>query len=181
MNTKTSLLVAAGLALAGAAGCSEEIEPGDYVVYRIASAEPDEAETCELTANEISDSSTLKAAGTLIFFAGEEGEFYLDMGATALVGEHTGADGEGELYEFSGKTVDIEWSDPNGTGTQITTTVSHDVELVIDAELVTGSYKIKETVDCVGEFCEGIPWTCSNTVDFVGTEVEDVDLQHHVD
>lgn len=182
MNRKMRMLIGCGLLVAGATGCMEEsVAPGDYYVYRIASAQTGMSESCNLTANEINDSSSLHAAGTLILFAGQEGEYYLDMGATTLDGELKGDSDVGDAYEFAGKTTDIEWSDPDGAGTKVTTTVDHELELAIDGELVTGEYKVKTNVTCNGELCDGVPYSCTATVEFVGTEVEDVDLQHHVD
>jgi hypothetical protein len=170
-----------GLLLIGATGClGDSVEPGDYFVYRIASADQSMSESCDLTANEINDSSSLHDAGTFILFAGQEGDFYVDMGELTLEGEFKGDTDAGEEYEFSGKSVDIEWSDANGTGTKVSTTVEHDFELAIDGELVTGEYKVKTKVACTGEFCEGVPYSCTSTSDFVGTEVEDVDLEHKV-
>lgn len=182
MNRKMSTLIGCGLLIAGATGCMEDtVEPGDYYVYRIASAQSDMSDSCNLTANEINDSSSLHAAGTLILFAGHEDEYYLDMGTTTLDGEFKADSDVGEEYEFAGKTTDIEWSDPNGAGTKVTTTVDHELDLAIDGELVTGEYTVKTNVSCNGEFCDGVPYSCTSTVEFVGTEVEDLDLQHHVD
>lgn len=180
MNRKMGWLVGCGLLLAGATGCAETVEPGDYFVYRIASAESELSASCNLTANEMNDSSSLRASGTLILFAGLESEYFLDMGTVTLDGEKTGSDG-GDNYEFAGKTTDVEWSDANGTGTQVVSTVDHDFEMTIDGELVTGEYKVKTAVSCTGEFCEGIPYSCNTTSTFVGTEVEDLDLQHNID
>ncbi len=178
---RTLLTLFGGLLLAGATGCLEDsVAPGDYFVYRIASAQAGMSESCNLTANEINDSSSLHAAGTLILFAGQDGDFFLDMGELALAGEFVQDGDLGEEYEFAGKTTDIEWSDPDGAGTKVTTTVDHEMELAIDGELVTGEYQIKTKRTCTGDACNGVPYSCNETVEFVGTEVEDVDLKHHV-
>lgn len=181
MNRKMSMALGCALALGTATGCMEDsVEPGDYFVYRIASADNDMSESCNETANEINDSSSLHASGTLILFAGQDGEYFLDMGGLTLEGELK-SDSDVELYEFEGKSTDIEWSDSEGTGTKVTTTVTHDFELSIDGELVTGEYKVKTQVACTGEFCDGVPYSCTETSEIVGTEVEDVDLHHNVD
>ncbi len=182
MNRKMSMLIGCGMLLSASTGCFEDtVEPGDYFVYRIASSENNMSESCDLSANEINDSSSLHASGTLILFAGHDGEYYLDMGGSTLEGEFKADSDVGEEYEFTGKSTDIEWSDATGSGTKVTTTIDHDFELAIDGELVTGEYKVKTKVACTGEFCDGVPYSCTSTQEFVGTEVEDVDLQHHVD
>ena len=182
MNRTIGMLIGCGLLLSSATGCFEDsVAPGDYFVYRIASAEQNMSESCDLSANEINDSTSLHAAGTLIVFAGQDGEYFLDMGSMTLPGELKGDSEAGEEYNFEGKSTDIEWTDAQGTGTKITTTVEHDFEMAVDGELVTGEYKIKTKVACTGEFCDGVPYSCTATSEFVGTEVEDLDLQHNVD
>jgi hypothetical protein len=52
--------------------------------------------------------------------------------------------------------------------------------LTVDGELVTGEAKLKYSYDCSGDGCAGIPSNCTATTEFVGTEVEDVDLEHNV-
>lgn len=180
MSRKMSLLLGGVLLLAGASGCSDQIEPGDYVVYRIASAQQEFSSSCNLTANEISDSSTVHVSGTVILFAGQEGEFYLDTGEVTLPGEFTGESDAGMDYEFDGKTVDVEWSNPEGTGTKLVSTVKHEVDLTIDDELLSGETRIKYSYQCSGEGCANTLPKCTVTTEFVGTEVEDVDLEHNV-
>ncbi len=180
MNLKMGMLMGCGLLLVGATGCTETVEPGDYFVFRVASAQSELSESCNLGANEINDTSTLQAAATLVLFAGQEGDYYLDLGSATLDGETKEGAESGQGYEFAGKSSDIEWSDPTGMGTKVVTTVEHDMELTIAGELITGEYKVKSRTTCTGEFCDGVPYACTTTSEFVGTEVEDLDLEFNV-
>src|SRR5688572_19447260 len=90
-----------------ALGCSG-VEPGDYVVYRVATSSADLSDGCYwqyqgADANVRNDSSSLLQSSLFVLYAGLEETFLLDIGSSVLDGESLG-DGElGEDYEFRGK------------------------------------------------------------------------------
>jgi hypothetical protein len=55
------------------------------------------------------------------------------------------------------------------------------VNLIVDGELATGDTSEKTTVNCSGDACGDDEVSCTLSTDFVGTRVEDVELDHHVD
>jgi hypothetical protein len=155
-------------------GCGG-IEPGDYVVYRVATSSGKLSGDC--ANNDLdtkSDSTTLLGPGTWVLYAGLEETFYLDVGGSTLEG--TAAD---DVYTFAGKQTDIEYSLPNGGGDKTTSTKTTSVEVTIDGAAVTGTYADKLALKCVGAGCGGlVDYTCTTTQSFVGTEVEDVELDY---
>ena len=168
----------------GVVAC-DTMEPGDYVVYRVASTSSELSDGCYwqyqgADANVRHDSSTLKASGTFVMYAGVEEARYLDVGSVTLDGEYTGDGAEGEDFEFTGRTVDIEFDNPDGTGSKRTTTITTEVEMTVDGELVFGEVKTTTSWACEGSTCGELPPSCTETVEFVGTEVEDVSLEHDV-
>lgn len=183
MSRNWGLLFGLGLAALSSTACSD-IEPGDYVVYRIASTSESLSDGCYYPNGESpnieDDSSTMLASGTIILYAGVDETFYLDLGSATLDGVFDGAEDAGDMYVFEGQVVDVEWTSPDGTGDRWTTTTSTDVEMAIDGALVTGESKAKTSYKCSGTNCGDVPPSCTITTEFVGTEVEDVDLQHQV-
>jgi hypothetical protein len=170
-----------GLAAAtAAAGCSG-VEPGDYVVYRVATSTADLSDGCYWQfhgddANVVHDSSTMRQSSLFVLYAGIEESFLLDVGSAVLEGENV-AD---EDYEFSGKATDVTWSNPNGSGTKNVTTVTMNVGMTVDGALVTGTLDQKTSWGCSGSGCGDLPPSCTQKIDFVGIEVEDVQLEHGV-
>jgi len=184
MDTKKSLLRALPMAaiLAGSGiltGCGG-IDPGDYAIYRVSFGPSDESGGCyypdtEPLPNEASDSTTLRGTGTWIIYASLDEKYYLDTGAVTLEG--TEVDGG---YSFTGKTVDVEYDMPDGTGSKRTTTITSTVNITIDGDTISGSGVTKRSYACSGSTCgEKIP-SCTETGPFVGTYVEDVTLNYDI-
>lgn len=170
----------------GATAC-ESVEPGDYVVYRVASTSEKLSDGCYweyqgADANVRNDKTTLQSSNTFVLYAGTESARYLDIGDVTLDGELVGDVEGGEGYEFEGKTVDVQWDNPEGAGSgaKRTTTTKTEIEMTVDGALVMGEVKIKISYSCNGQGCGEQPPTCTKTIDFVGTEVEDVTLHHDV-
>ena len=175
-----------GTALLGSAvmaGCSD-VEPGDYIVYRIASAQQSFSDGCYWpngeSPNTEADSNSLRASGTIILFAGPDDTFYIDLGGTALAGANDGEDDSGTRYAFDGRVVDVEWDGADGTGNRRTTTVKTTVEFGIDGAMIVGEQEVKTSYECTGDTCGEVPPSCTITTEFVGTEVEDVALEHDI-
>jgi len=178
----------AGLALGGLVlttfGCDDSLEPGDYVVYRVSTTTTELSEGCyankSVPADLAHDSSTFRESQTIMLYAATEGLYYLDSGASTLEGgmEETG---DGELYTFKGKSVDVTYAGANGTGDKLTATASTTIKMTVVDQVVTGTAKTKTTISCKGATCGASIPSCTTSTTFVGTEVEDVELDHAVD
>jgi hypothetical protein len=111
---KIGTLFTALCAFASVNGCaaSEDLEAGDYKVFRVAFANSTPDASCysngEIPMSVVEDSTSLRAGGTFIMYATEEGGMYLDTGDMVLAGEL-----DVDVYEFKGKVVDVEF--PSGT------------------------------------------------------------------
>jgi hypothetical protein len=167
-----------------AAAC-ETVEPGDYVVYRVAETSTSLSDGCYWEyhgahANVRDDSSSLHTSATFVLYVGTEETYYLDIGPVTLDGAFEGDSDAGEDYYFEGKTVDVNWDNANGSGAKRTTTVKTSVDMSIDGELVVGTLEVRHSWACDGQGCGELPPDCTETVEFVGTEVEDVQLEHEV-
>lgn len=181
-GARVSSIVGGALLLAAACstGCSG-LSAGDYVIYRVAFGEESQSDGCYYpndgpTPNEKSDSNTFLAAGTFILYAGVEDTFYLEAGGIALEGSADGDD-----YTFSGKQVDVEYQNPDYTGYKFTTTQTTTVSMTIDGASISGTSSAKASQSCKGDGCPDLPPSCTKSNDFIGTEVEDLDLEHQVD
>ena len=170
-----------GLVVAGSlfAGCGG-ISPGDYKVYRVAVTESELSTGCypdkKVPYDVKSDSSSFRGTATFILYASAEDKFYLDVGKTTFEGA-----AEGDKYNFEGKTVDVNYTGPDGTGDKRTTTVTTTIEMTVDGAMVTGKQATKTSYKCSGQTCgQPIP-SCTETIEFVGTEVEDVELDYAVE
>jgi len=160
----------AGAALAGA-GCGG-IGPGDYVLYRVSLSAPSYGSDCELDLDDEEDTSTVRQTATFVLYAGPEDTYYLDTGTLTYEGVE-----EGDGYEFSGTTVDVEYIGDTDKGTATSNTT---VSVVIDGASITGSiqthlrtrYECADPTQCLQDT------NCSQSLDFVGTEIEDLELQH---
>jgi hypothetical protein len=180
MGRKMGLLAALGVLMAVTSGCSDDVEPGDYVVYRIGSTTHELSGDCQLGPNEVQDTSSIRASGTVVLYAGQEGEFFLETAAATLLGELGNAPESGVGYEFKGRSVDVEYANADGTGTKRVVTVSSEIDLEVDGALATGEMRTVTVLQCTGNDCGNIPGKCTQTTEFIGTEVEDVGLEHDV-
>jgi hypothetical protein len=163
----------------------DSVEPGDYVVYRVAETSSSLSDGCfwqydGAHANVRDDSSSLRTSATFVLYVGAEEQYDLDIGPVTLDGALEGESDAGEDYAFEGKSVDVEWDNPNGSGARRIATVKTSVDMSVDGELVVGTIEVKHTWACEGTGCGELPPECVETIDFVGTEVEDVQLEHEV-
>jgi hypothetical protein len=181
MGRKMGVLAGLSLLMAVTSGCSEEVEPGDYVVYRIGSTQQTLNGDCQPGPNEVQDSTSIRSSGTVILFAGQEGEFFLETADATLSGELGGEPDSGVSYAFEGQTVDVEYADPKGTGTKRVVTINTEIDLDVDGEVVSGDQRITTTFQCTGSDCGVVPGRCTQRTSFNGTEVEDVGLEHKVE
>jgi hypothetical protein len=160
----------------GVTGCG--ISPGDYVIYRVTPGTTDQNAGCyypdtEPAPNVESDSSTVRATGTWFIYASINDAFYLDDGQNTLEGVATDTG-----YQFTGKTVNVQYDIPDGTGSKRTVTDSFTVSIVTDGDAISGSNVAKTTYGCAGTTCgDKIP-SCTKTTDFVGTHVDEIQLNH---
>jgi len=161
----------AATAAAASAGCGG-IGPGDYIMYRVAVSTSKPGKDCDVSENIKSDSSTFKASNTFYLYAGAEDAYFLDTGEVTLEGAE-----EDDGYKFSGKTVDVEFLGGAQTD-KVTQTTAVTIEMVVDGAAVSGKITSKAslTYACTGP-CPTNE-SCTQTSTFVGTEVEDVDLEH---
>jgi hypothetical protein len=174
-------LAGAALSIAALTGCSG-LEPGDYIVYRIAFQQPQLEAECfaagAVPVNQQDDSSSVFTAGTFILFMGADETPYLDTGVSVLSGE--GSDDE---YAFSGSFVDVNYQGPMDEVKQ-TSANTTDIDMAVDGETVSGTVHQIESFDCTSSdptMCPDPPSTrCTSTTPFSGGEVEDVDLKHEV-
>lgn len=120
-------------ALATANGCaSDELETGDYLVFRVAFATSTPDASCytngEIPMSIVEDSSSLRSGGTFIMYAAEEGGLYLDTGNMVLEGAK-----EGDVYEFEGAVVDVEFPPGSTIFDSDHDGIDDDVDPLVDA------------------------------------------------
>ena len=178
MNLGKTLQCAAILAGAlGVAGCG--ISPGDYVIYRVSPAATEQSLGCygpgvtAIPPNEASDSTTIRAASTWIIYASINDAYYLDSGTVTLEGI-TSDNG----YTFTGKEVDVEYEGPDGMGYKLTMTHSFTVDVITDGDAISGTSTAKTSYRCAGTTCPAEIPTCTKTTNFVGTHVDEIQLNH---
>ena len=164
------------------AGCGGGIDPGEYAVYRVAFSEPKISSSCfydkELPPNIAKDSNTIRESGTYVLYAAANDQFYLDSGDMTLVGASTD-----DVYAFDGKAVDVEYSGNGTDGAKVTYTDTTHIDLTVDGDVVTGTRTDKHTVKCAGTDNECSPFeapSCSRTINFVGTQVDNVDIKDEI-
>ena len=163
-------------------GCGG-IGPGDYVIYRVAFSEQRQSAGCypngQIPPNVLEDSSTFRAADTIIIYGGMDEKFYLDAGGGQTLAGVATDDG----FSFDGSDVDVTYQ---GLNDEVKTTerLYTSIDVTLDGALIDGAVQMTHTLVCVapGTGCGAPPpdFTCETSFDFVGTEVEDVQLKHDV-
>lgn len=173
---KTLQCVALVAGALGVTGCG--ISPGDYVIYRVSPGETTQNAGCfhpETTppANQGSDSTTVRKSETWIIYASINDAFYLDRGPNTFEGIATDTG-----YQFTAKDIDVQFEFSDGTGFKQTTTDAHTIDVITDGDAISGSASWKTTIRCAGTTCPAEVPTCSRTTNFVGTHVEEIQLNY---
>ena len=171
-----TLMLMAGFG-ASVAGCG--ISPGDYFIYRVSPGTTEKSSTCfhPETApppNEAADSTSIRKSETWIIYASVDSAFYLDNGENTLEGVIANSG-----YQFSGREIDIQFENSDGTGTKRTTTNSYTVDITVDGDAISGTHIWKTTYACVGPLCEPekVP-SCTRETEFVGTHIDEIQVNY---
>lgn len=182
MSKRLGLFLGYGAALvvAGAAfvGC-DSFGPGDHKIYRIAVTNQELSKGCygvAVPADLKSDSTTFRDSHTIILYAGPEDKYFLDLGSVSVEGTADGDD-----YSFEGKDTDVQYMGVNDTDPKVTATTALTVTMTVDGASVTGKADTKTSYKCSGAGCGALPASCTVSVEFVGTEVEDINFEFNVD
>lgn len=186
--TLSSMLRRAGaLLVLGAAGLGcGGIGPGDYVFFRIAFSDQVKRSTScfgdtGVPADVKSDKTTFRGTGLFVLYGvttEEEDRLYLDNGEAVLEGFE-----EADLFTFQGSSTDINFTEINGGGDKHTTSDKIVVELTIDGTSMNGQVEATHKKTCSGATCDltlAVPENCVQTQTFVGSEVDDVQLEHAI-
>lgn len=169
-----SLLGVFGIAACGGFG------PGDYNVYRIGFQTPTRSAGCyamgQIPVNDQQDTSSEYIADTWILYMGPDDRAYLDVGTTTVQGTKKGDD-----FTFSGQRTDVEIiEDQNGDPERTeTTSTSTDVTLKLSGKVLEGAMTQTAIFSCSGSNCPESQ-ECTTVTNFVGGEVDDVELEHEV-
>lgn len=171
----------AGLGLVSI-GCSSAVSPGEYKIYRVAidksgvksaGCYPDGKVPAAVKAS----SDDLRTSETWEIFAGSEEaeQFFLEIDGGKQTLEGTFAD---KNYTFETTKVDVEYEKPDGTGFKYTKTDRITIDVTVDGKTISGTVTSTHSEKCSGDKCPKVPETCSETAEYVGTEVDDVELKH---
>ncbi|HZO13309.1 MAG TPA: hypothetical protein VFB62_08615 [Polyangiaceae bacterium] len=156
----------------------EGIQAGDYVVYRVAFERAAQTPNCfvgGLPPDEEQDTSNELTPDTWILYIGPDNEPYLDIGTTTLRGKRGG-----DQFTFDGHRVDVSvFSDEMGNTQTHTDALTTHVVINVDGTAIEGTFEQTEDRQCSGTGCPE-PFNCTTTKALVGSEVEDVELQHEV-
>lgn len=179
--------VVCGLALLGfgaaAAGCGG-MAPGDYKIFKISMTDPKLSAGCYFPSdgpdlNTKSDSETGRTNVQWILTAGPDDTFFLDTGIngkTSIAGAETD-DG----YAFNQKTVNVDYDGGDIAGARRTKTEVLDVTMTVDGTSVTGTWTDSVTYKCTNSLdCGPTAPSCKTTMEFAGSELQDVELKHEV-
>jgi hypothetical protein len=171
-------IFAATTLLASTLLISSCVQPGQYVIYRVAQAEGKQSLGCwpngQIPQDEANDSTTFRGGDTFAIFASGDGVFWLDFAGGMLEGEYSGG-----TYTFEGVDTDINY--PGDDGTQSTDTTILKVTVTVDQKKVSGKSVQDVSSVCVGNTCPDPPvFQCITTTEFVGSKIDGVDLEHAI-
>lgn len=182
---RAGALLVLGVLGVASSGCGG-FGPGDYLFFRVAfNDQAKKSSSCYpdpgVPPNIKSDKTTFRTSNTFILYgAADVGEefFYLDTGTVSLEGIL-----EEDVFSFTGTQTDVEWTNFDGTGDKVTTTDKVTIEFALDGTSITGDFVGVHKKSCSGNACATtlpVPENCTTTQTFVGTQVEDVQLEHGI-
>ncbi len=179
LRSSLTLILILGLSSSACSGLS----PGDYVVYRLSVSTLSYTAGCfedgEIPIDLKSDVSDVGVPATVVLHAGPDETFYLDMGSVTYKGTATG-----KGFRFTGESVDVnlETGGPmmmDAKKEEVRTTTT--IEFEVDGASVQGTIAEQIEYRCTGDACPEISQrTCKRNGSFVGSEVEDVELEHTI-
>lgn len=153
------------------------ITPGQYRIYRIATADAEESTGCYPSAPGVDitgDSTTFRTGQTFAIYAADSDVFFLDLEDFSLEGSKDGSD-----YKFTGESVDVM---NLGGDSILTLTTSVVINVEIEGKKVRGTSTYDVRQSCSGGMnCPSPSSTqCITTQSFLGSEVKDVELEHPI-
>lgn len=152
------------------------IQPGDYVLYRIGAATTEYTQDCFPNGqdpDDASDSTTFRAGETIVIFRAPDGVYFIDTGDFMIEGTLSGG-----TFDFNGESIDIEYFGSNDNS-QTTETTTVDITMDTQGASVSGSFVSSVIQTCSGPACDEFDsYSCTGTSQFVGTRVNDVELEH---
>jgi predicted GNAT family acetyltransferase len=165
-------------------GCKSSISPGDYKIYRVAiDKSGSKSSGCypdgKVPAAEKASSDDAKTSSTWEIYAGstDQEQYFLEMDGGKETFEGSKSD---KTYTFETTKVVVAYANPDGTGFKYTKTDRTTIDVTMDGKTITGSVTTTHSEKCSGDKCPTVPATCSQTLEYTGTEVDDVELKHDV-
>ncbi|NVB39514.1 hypothetical protein G6O69_16855 [Pseudenhygromyxa sp. WMMC2535] len=158
------------------------IQPGDYVIYRVAFSESEAGADCgEPSDDVIDDESDFTTPTSMAIFAFDD-VYFLEFGddgmggVTALEGTRSGS-----TYNFSGTSIDVTVINPDDDS-KTTAEYTVEVELAINGKNINGVATTYSSTTCSGDSCpeDVYPYSCTSASRFRGSEVNDADLERTI-
>lgn len=184
MSASRSLrILSCGAFLAGvgvlALGCGSSISPGDYKLYRVAIDKTGAKSAGCYPDSKIPDavkqsSDDMRESQTWEIYAGTQdpAQFFLEIDSGKETLEGSLAD---KTYTFETTKIDVALDPPY----KRTKTDRLTIDVTVDGKTIRGSVTSTHSEKCSGgDQCPKVSVTCSQTSDYDGTEVDDVQLRH---
>lgn len=179
------------LGLVGLGGCG--MGPGDYIVYKVSIDGGKQSQSCFAPdgpdANTYNDSNNALGNALWVLTIGPSGDYYLDVGGAPIGAGGQGFAGKkvlagkesGDGFSFTAKDVDVNYDSGSNPATRVRTETS-EILLSMDGSSVSGTITNKVVRQCTGtlEQCNNTPPSCTTKFTFVGSEVDDVQLEHEI-
>lgn len=124
--------------------------------------------------NEADDRDTVGAGDTWTIYATGEETATLDLGERAFDGLFTETG-----FDFGAETVDVSWSNADGTGDKYTQRTTSAVSLTLDGDRVSGEQTSRTEMSCEGDTCAAEYQNlepCVSVAQVTGTVVPDPEL-----
>lgn len=180
--TASAALLALGLI--SVTGCGNSIEPGEYRIYKMDAQAAEKSSGCYPKStpdpNDKFDADTTLKSSIWVMTADSFDNIFLDLGTVTLLGTASDAG-----YTFKGKVINVEFEDNDSSKTKVSTTTTTTIDTTIDGKSLGATAVTTSSFACTNS-TEATPCPtvkiedCTETQQFSGTQIDDVELQYPV-
>jgi hypothetical protein len=180
----TASVALLALGLVSVTGCGNSIAPGEYRIYKMDIQAAQKSDGCYAMdmpdPNTKFDTDTTLGTTTWVLTADTSDNIYLDLGKSTFVGAVSDAG-----YTFKGEVVNVDFEDNDLEKTKTTITATTVIDITLDGKSLGGTSVSTGSYSCTNPSLTApcpktLPSNCSETVQFAGTQVDDVELEYTV-